>query len=465
MSDSNLPNIQVDPSSYRDPSGFVFHYNHEVYRQVNNSFKEHYDFFISSGLYKSFVEKKMLIEHSEMPDDFIAAKDKYKILKPEQLSFISYAGEWCFGMLKDAALLTIRITKESLNRSMVLKDATPYNIQWQNGRLVFIDTLSFEKYEEGKPWIAYRQFCENFLGPLLLMRYSNRSLHGLQIAYPAGIPLQIIQSLLPWRSKLNMMAYLHIHLHAKLAGKSKGKDEKQATISSKKLLALFNSLENLVQSLHLKETVTEWSGYYDEAALRNGYLDQKKQIIENWLTNISGLKTGIDFGANEGVFSKLFSTRGIKTIAAEGDYAAVGKLYKKITTDKEMNILPLIIDLANPAPATGMNNKERSSFLTRVKDTDIGLALALIHHLCLGKNIPLSSIAELFSASCKNLVIEFVPKTDPKSLQLLLNKKDIYTEYSIENFEMAFSKFFKTLQKQTIPGTERVLYLMQRING
>ncbi len=423
MNESNPLTIQVDPSSYRDPSGFVFYYDQEVYRQVNNSFKEHYDFFIGSGLYKSLVEKKILIEHSEMPDDFITAEDKYKILKPEQLSFVSYAGEWCFAMLKDAALLTLRIAKEALNRNMLLKDATPYNIQWHNGRLVFIDTLSFEKYEEGKPWIAYRQFCENFLGPLLLMKYSNRPLHGLQIAYPDGIPLQIIQSLLPWHSKLNMMTYLHIHLHAKLARKTIGKDEKQTTISLKKILNLLNSLESLVQSLHLKETATEWSDYYDEAALRNDYLDQKKKIIENWLTNITGLKTGIDFGANEGAFSKLLSARRIKTIAADGDYAAIGKLYRKITADRETNILPLIIDLANPAPATGMNNKERSSFLTRVKDTDIGLALALIHHLCLGKNIPLCSTAEMFSASCKNLVIEFVPKTDPEVAAAFIKQK------------------------------------------
>jgi hypothetical protein len=454
MSDSNLSNILIDPSSYRDPSGFVFTYDHEVYRQVNNSFKEHYDSFISSGLYKLLVEKKLLISHAEIPDDFIGAKDKYKILKPEQLHFISYPYEWSFDMLKDAALLTMIIAKEAMSHGMILKDATPYNIQLHNGRLIFIDTLSFEKYEEGKPWIAYRQFCESFLGPLLLMKYSKQSLHTLQLAYPDGIPLYIIQSLLPWRSKMNMMTYLHIHLHAKFAGKSKGKDERRAIISSKKLLNLLNSLESLIKSLY----------YYTEAALRNDYLDQKKQIIENWLSSMKGLETGIDFGANEGVFSKLLAAKGIKTIAADGDYAAINKLYKKIITEKETNILPLIIDFSNPSPAIGLNNKERSSFLSSIKDKDIGLALALIHHLSLGKSIPFSHVAELFSVSCKSMIIEFVPKTDPKALQLLLTKKDIYTDYTIENFETVFSKSFKTLEKQIISGTERVLYLMERLS-
>jgi hypothetical protein len=120
--------------------------------------------------------------------------------------------------------------------------------------------------------------------------------------------------------------------------------------------------------------------------------------------------------------------------------------------------------LSNPSPAIGLNNKERSSFLRRIKDTDIGLALALLHHLCIGRNIPLSGVAELFSASCKKLIVEFVPKTDPKALQLLLTKKDIYTDYTIENFETVFSNSFKTLEKQIISGTERVLYLMERLS-
>jgi len=206
MSESEYPPaFQIHPSSFRDPSGFIFSFNGELYRQVNHSFREHFDFFISSGLYKTVVEKKLLIPHEEITGDFGTAPERYKILKPEKIHCISYPYEWCFDMLKDAALLTLQLAKESLHYGMFLKDATPYNIQWHKDRLIFIDSLSFEKYDEGKPWIAYRQFCEYFLGPLLLMHYRQTSLHELQLAYPAGIPLQITTKLLPWKSRLSIL--------------------------------------------------------------------------------------------------------------------------------------------------------------------------------------------------------------------------------------------------------------------
>src|SRR5690606_18419739 len=173
----------------------------------------------SSGLYDWLVEKKWLLSHKEVSTVTGTRETAYKILEPEPLHFISYGYEWCFGMLKDAALLTLRIAQEALKYEMILKDASPANVQWHNNSLIFIDTLSFEKYEPGKPWIAYRQFCESFLAPLALMHYRKMSLHEMQLAYPAGIPLQVASRMLPWKSRLSMLTYLHIHLHAKIAAR------------------------------------------------------------------------------------------------------------------------------------------------------------------------------------------------------------------------------------------------------
>ncbi len=463
MSDSNnQAAFQIHPSSFRDPSGFIFQYNGELFRQVNQSFRENYDFFISSGLYQSLVEQKQLIPHTETAGDFGGSGDKYKVLQPDKIDFISYPYEWCFDMLKDAALLTLTLAKKSLGQGMILKDATSYNIQWHKDRLVFIDTLSFEKYEEGKPWIAYRQFCECFLGPLLLMHYQKTSLHELQLAYPNGIPLPIIKKLLPWKSRFSILTYLHIHLHAKIAAKNKGKNEGQAMLPKKKMLSLIASLETLVNSLSLQQTGTTWGNYYDEAALRDDYLDQKKKIIMAWLDEMPGLQTGIDFGANEGEFSSLLSARNTRVISVDADPVAVSKLYHKVRSGKQQGIIPLVMDLSNPSPATGLNNKEHSSFAERIQNRDIGLCLALLHHLCLGRNIPFLPIAESMHASCKKLIIEFVPKSDIKSQQILSGKRDIYDGYTSKDFERSFEKFFTIREKRAIPGTERILYLMER---
>ncbi|MBI5373743.1 MAG: SAM-dependent methyltransferase [Sphingobacteriales bacterium] len=449
------------PSSFRDTAGFVFRRDGIVYRQVNPAGKAAYDAFLQSGLYRFLTTNKLLLPHEEITSG-PADTEAYKILRPEQLSFTSYSCEWSFSMLQDAALLTLRIAKAALEHGMILKDATPFNIQWHQGALVFIDTLSFDTYQEGSPWIAYRQFCESFLSPLLLMHYKKTSLHALQLAWPEGIPLQITRSLLPVKSRFSVLTWLHIHLHAKMAAKKQNPDERSARLPKKKLLNLIDSLETLVRSLSLKDSGSTWGDYYAEAAQRNDYLEQKQQIIREWTGQLTGLKTAVDFGANEGSFSLPLAQQGIETIAADADPVAINKLYKKIKASKQEHLLPLIIDFTYPTPSFGLGNSERESFFGRVGQADLGLCLAFIHHLCIGKNIPLERVAAILSASCQQLIIEFVPKSDAKVKELLLNKEDIYLTYTAEEFEKQFGNCFVIEAARLIPGSERTLYLMRR---
>lgn len=460
MSDSG--NLTILPSSYRDPAGFVFRSGNMVYRQVNFVYKEHYDHLLQSGLYDTLIQKQWLIRHTETDGQVIGAKDYYKILLPLQIPFISYPNEWTFQMLQDAALRTLKIMRLSLEHGMIIKDATPYNIQWVNNRMQLIDTLSFEKYEEGKPWIAYRQFCESFLSPLLLMHYSKQPLQAMMLSYPEGIPLDITRSLLPWRSRFSLYTWMHIHLHAKFAGKHKGENEQQAKIPKKKLQALIESLISLVTKLKPGIQQTTWGAYYEEASTRESYFEDKTNIITRWVNQFTGIQTATDFGANDGHFSRIIAAKGIHTVAMDADVLAVSGLYAQMKKDKGTPIQPLLADLSNPSPAIGVNNQERDSLIRRIAGRDLGMALAVIHHLCLGKNIPFAALAGFFAGSCNKLIIEFVPVTDPKSIQVLLNKKDIYNWYHTEGFENAFNQFFHIKEKVQVAGTERVLYLMER---
>ena len=446
-------------SSYRDPSGFIFEKNGVLYRQVNKIFKEHFDFFSSSGCYDKLVKKGVLIQHEVINENLTGDEQCYTTLKPEKIPFISYPYEWSFDMLKDAALLTLNLLKESLASGMILKDATPYNIQWLNGKLVFIDSLSFEKYDETMPWIAYRQFCECFLSPLLLTHHSRQPLQELLLAYSDGIPLQVTKSLLPWQTKFSIHTYLHIHLHAKYSLKTPSQPAKKAAFSKQKMLNLVSSLEGLINKLKLPENKSTWSDYYDEASQRADYLENKHQIIQQWLEKTKPLSTTVDFGANTGEFSKLTASNNIQTIATDFDPYCINALYREIKKTGEKNILPLIIDLSKPSPAIGVNNEERDSFINRTR-VDLVLALALIHHLAIGKNIPFDKIASLFHQSGHNLIIEFVPKADEKVQLMLKTKKDIYASYTEENFELVFKKYFTIQNKQPVNNTGRILYLM-----
>jgi len=458
-----MQQTQPLPSSYRDPSGFMFEKNGSLYRQVNKIFKDDFDHFVSSGCYDHLVKKGLLIPHEEVNENLSEADHWYKTLKPQMVPFISYPYEWSFDMLKDAALLTLQLVEECVPFGVMLKDASPYNVQWLDGRLVFIDSLSFEKYDSSKPWIAYRQFCESFLSPLSLMRFSKQPLQSMMLAWPDGIPITVTKSLLPWRSRFFFYTFLHIHLHERFTAASKSTHDPKTQFTEKKLRNIISSLKSMIHSSEWKGKQSVWENYYSEASRRNDYLHQKKNIISLWLAELQGIGSAVDLGANDGEFSFLLSQKNIQTISCDFDHTAINNLYKKIISEKVKNILPLVIDLSHPSPAIGLNNKERSSFIERTK-VDLALALALIHHLAIGKNIPFDKIAELFANMTVNLIAEFVHKQDEKVQFMLKQKKDIYANYSEENFENSFTKYFSVLKKQVIAGSGRTLYLMKK-NG
>ena len=204
-----------DRASFRDPSGFVFRRGGVLYRQVNPPYREDYDHLMSSGLYEALASDGLLVAHVERPSVPPHEPGAYRILQPDPVPFLSYPYEWCFGALKAAALLTLEIQRRALAHEMVLKDASAYNVQFMGSRPLFIDTLSFARYQPGRPWVAYRQFCEHFLAPLLLISRVDPRLGRMQAVHLDGIPLDLASRLLPGRTWLRLSPLLHVHLHAR----------------------------------------------------------------------------------------------------------------------------------------------------------------------------------------------------------------------------------------------------------
>lgn len=449
------------PSSFRDPSGSLFYQKGVLYRQINPVYKEHYDYLIKSGLYEHLVNGGLLISHQEIKKKSLA--DGYKIIKPDLIPFISYPYEWCFSQLKDAALTTLAIQKKALEFGMSLKDSSAYNIQFYNGKPTLIDTLSFEKYQEGKPWIAYKQFCQHFLAPLALASFTDIRLNQLSRSFIDGPPLDLVSKLLPWRTYFKFSLLTHIHLHAKsqkhFADKPVNKNARK--IKQPALLTLINNLESAVKKLRWRHQDTEWAGYYTFTNYSAIALNHKKKIISDFLGLIQP-KLVWDLGANIGVFSRLASNKGIKTISFDIDNAAVEKNYLKCIKNNETNILPLFIDLTNPSPDLGWANQERMSLQKR-GPADTVMALALIHHLAISNNLPFNNIANFFSKVCYSLIIEFVPKTDSHAQKLLLTRDDIFPNYNQQSFEDEFNKYFNIQNKIKIKNSDRTLYLMTRL--
>lgn len=449
----------IVPSSFRDPAGFVFVKDNVVYRQINKEYQRHYRKLMDGGLYEALIKKKWMVCHEEVD---IEVDDAYKVIRPQQIPFISYSYEWCFSQLKDAALLTLDIQELALRFGMTLKDSSSYNIQFLP-QPIFIDTTSFEEYEEGSAWVGYRQFCRHFLAPLALMSYGNIHFNKILTSYIDGIPLDFTSSLLPRRTKFNISLLSHIHLHAK--GESfEGASQKTKNykVSKLGLLGIIDSLRSCIQRLRLKKAHSSiWSDYYEKEL---NYTDEaftaKKKIIGEMLQNIAP-QSIVDLGANRGIFSRVASEMGIYTISSDIDPIAIERNYIEVKSSKRANLLPLVVDITNPSPGIGWENAERESFFTRVPKTTT-LALALIHHLVIANNLPFKKVATFFSRICKNLIIEFVPKSDSQVQRMLRHREDIFSFYTQQNFASAFAKEFEIKQTVPVVGSDRIIYLMER---
>lgn len=447
-------------ASFRDPSGFVFREGGVVYRQVQQRYAPHYDALMQGGLYAELTKAGLLLPHDEVPARS-PVPGAYKTLRPRQLPFISYPYEWCFGQLKDAALLTLDIHARALKAGMVLKDASAYNVQFVDGKPVFIDTLSFEKRREGEPWIAYGQFCKHFLAPLALMAKTDVRLSQLLRNHIDGVPLDLASRLLPGRTKWSPGLGIHLHLHARTQARFAGQPSAKArvpTISLNGLRAVADNLAATVRGLDWKPGGTEWYDYYEA---NNNYgdagLKEKERLVAEFL---DAAKPALvwDLGGNTGRFSRIAAAHGAQAVCWDIDPGCVEANYRHVRQHRETGVLPLQLDLTNPSPALGWAHAERDALADR-GPADVVLALGLIHHLAIPNNVPLELIAAYFARLARKLIIEFVPKQDSQVEKLLATREDIFPAYDEAGFERAFGGWFALERKAAIPGTARTLYL------
>lgn len=452
---------EIEPGSFRDPSGYIFSRDGILYRQVNVRYKDTYDALMASGLYDALVNDGLLIPHAEADIAAGAPESAYKVIQPERIPFISYPYEWCFSQLRDAALVTLAIQKKALDFGFTLKDASAYNIQFERNKPVFIDTLSFERYTPGTPWLAYKQFCQHFIAPLFLMHFRDPRLIQLHRVFIDGIPLDLASGLLPQKSWLSFPAFIHIHMHARSQKRHQDTSIRVSGVQVPEhaLRGLLDNLEKTVKNLDLRGAPSEWLQYY---TTDNNYtqtaLEHKREIVSQFLLDIRPRNVW-DLGANIGTFSQMAALQGIDVVSFDLDPLCVEAHYRSLT-DKEWHILPLVLDLTNPSPGIGWANSERKTLSDR-GPADCAMALALVHHLAISNNVPLSRIAEYLAGICRTLIIEFVPETDSQVHRLMLNRESIFSEYNRGNFERAFSRYFEILNSLPIRESGRVVYLMQ----
>lgn len=457
---SNNDDIIREFSSFRDPSGIVFKKNGTIYRQINNCYQQQYNHLMQSGLYDDLTGQNMLIRHQETSEKPISDSGSL-VIAPQQIPFISYPYEWAFSAIKEAALLSLRIHRKALDHGMVLKDASAFNIQFQSGRPILIDTLSFDFYHEGEPWAAYGQFCRHFLAPLLLMRYADIRLSRLMSLYIDGIPLDLASRLL--KGKGGFFTRQHIHWHSRSIESNTRENRntdntRKINIPRKGMIALIESMILHIEDLKLQDIATRWGDYATTTSYSEAGAVSKKELVKEYLKQTEPSVVW-DFGANDGTYSRLALGLDSQVVAFDSDPIAVEKNFNT-SFEKKQRLLSLYLDLSNPTPGIGFANRERKSIGERQRP-DCIMMLAVIHHVVISNNVPFIKLADWLSSLCRFLIIEFVPKQDPQVQKLLLGRLDIFDDYSEAGFEGALGTRFNMLRKDTINDSDRVLYLYE----
>ena len=461
----------VDPASFRDPAGYVFRREGVIYRAIQPTGAEDWAAFVDGGLAADLIERGLMIEHEPAPVELAPRPGAAAVIRPRELILISYPYEWAFSQLREAALLTLEVQSRALNAGMWLRDASAYNVQFDRGRPILIDSLSFEAADLKAPWPAYRQFCKHFLAPLALMAHRDVRCGLMLRDFIDGLPLDLAAGLLPGRTRLGgLLPHLHLHAaadrrtqQAQISGAAdvdqQAKPARARPMNKTRHEALLDSLRRAVEGLRL-ELGSHWLSYGHQTSYSPAGMASKREIVERML-NAAGGTVIWDLGANVGTYSDLAAGPGRQVIAFDQDAAVVELLWRNLSPEQRAGILPLVMDLANPSPALGWAHAERLSLLQR-GPADVVMALALVHHLAIGNNVPLPRIAELLADAGRRVVVEFVPKEDPMTQQLLAARRDIFPNYTIDGFRTALAEHFTVRDEAPVADSLRTLFLLER---
>jgi hypothetical protein len=453
----------AEPGSYRDRNGAVFYRDGAVYRGISARSLANFERLSAAPFFAESVEAGEIVATERAPAGMLGAveKDWAAVLKHAKIPFISYPYEWPFAMLKDAALLHLKLMLSALDTGMILKDSSAYNLQFEGAAPVFIDIPSFEVLPQGEPWIGYRQFCELFLYPLMLQAYKGVDYRPWLRGNIDGIPAEAMKQLLSGRDYLRAGVLLHVLAQAALQKRYSGGSVRgqiaEAGFDKKLIVANVEKLTKIVSAMEPAGAKTTWADYAKSHSYDQAEFEAKRDFVTRAAAS-RRWKLAWDIGCNTGTFSRIAAEHADSVVAMDGDWMAVESLYRaQQSRPDRRKILSLVVNLADPSPSQGWKGLERKSLPERGQP-DLTLCLALIHHIVISANIPMADFIDFLAGLGTSLVIEFVSRDDEMVQVLLANKDDQYGDYTQENFEALLSARFDIRDSRPLKGGKRVIY-------
>jgi SAM-dependent methyltransferase len=457
--------VRPEPASFRDPANQVYYADGEVLRGLRGSAVDDWRALAATGFYARLAGEGKLVATEPVAH---ATDDGYElVLRHERVPFVSYPYEWTFSMLRDAALLHLEVLAAALAERMTTKDGSAYNLQWRGAAPTFIDIGSFERLREGEPWAGYRQFCQTMLYPLMLTAHLGVEFQPWLRAQIDGIEPGQLRRLLGGRHRWKAGVLKHVHLHDAMQGRLSRTSTREvreemraAGFSSELVVAVVRALRKLVSRLDWQPPASHWEGYRDGCSYSAADAGAKREFVAAALAGDQRLV--LDLGANDGEYARLAAGYARQVVAVESDHAVTDALYRRLRDEGERRVLPLVMDLANPSPGIGWRGRERAAFADRA-GADTVLALALVHHLAIGRNVPLGEVCDFLAGLGRRLVVEFVDPADPMAQRLLANKPaGLFGDYRRDAFERVLGERVTIERRLELPSGTRTLYLGTR---
>ena len=462
----------VEPASFRDPDSAVFYLDDLVLRGLSEHAAADWGRLAATAFFGRLVDEGRVVGTRLFVGDTPPSprgEEWAAVLQHDRVPFISYPYEWPFGMLRDAAALHLEVLLAALDEGFSTKDGSAYNVQFTGVRPVFIDVGSFEP--STGPWPGYRQFCQTFLFPLLLQSHLGIAFQPYLRGSVDGLLPGDVAAMFSGRRKWKKGVLRNVVLHGTLDRRAQsGRKERPGSEEVKSELrsagfgvelakATTGKLLKLVRGLEIKRRGSVWSDYRDTCSYTDADADAKRAFVESVLSDGTA-RTVLDLGANDGAYSLIAAAHADRVIAVDADEAVIDALYARLRRESVPNVLPLVMNLVDPSPAIGWRNAERPSFAARAR-ADVVLALALVHHLAIGANIPLPQVVEWLRCFDARTVVEFVHPPDPMVQRLLANKPaGLFGDYGIDAFDALLARHFEILRSEVLPGGTRTLYLL-----
>ncbi len=451
--------------SFKDNHGNVLKLNDRILRGLTNTGYSNFKKLLSDKILEKSIYEKFLINTWDVNSELTELREKFNFeyyIEHEKIDFISYPYEWSFQQLKDAAIFHLNFQIFLLDRNYVLKDASAFNIQFEGSRPIFIDVTSIIPYQEGDVWNSHDQYCREFLNPLLLSSKKNVPFNNIYNGNLNGISTEELNNIFSIKDKLSLNIFLHIVLKSYFQKKEYNLDKinkiSKKSISKKSYKNILLSLKSWIKKLQVnkKNFFSLWKNYSEKNTYLNFQEHEKKQIIKNFFKK-NKINNCLDIGCNTGEYTFVALENGLnKGIGIDSDHISLNSAYSKAKKLKS-NFTTLYIDLLNPSPNRGWILKERDSFIGRYKFDSI-IALAVIHHICIGGNIKLDQAVDFLINIAPKGLIEFVPKNDYTVKKMLGLREDIFSDYSEENFMRCLEKSSNITNIFKIPESDRKVF-------